>query len=378
MVDVAISVFGYDRFSYRKIESSGTTLDICAANPLLQRYKRDQIYIGVNGRVIRDMALSQAAIQGYHRTIPSGLFPVCAVSIHLPPQLVDANIHPSKLEVRFQSADRLFNTVREGVENALKNFADATYRPAGEETATTSFRDSGSNISYKGFSGSRSEAYRPSGKMPIQSEIAPYLTSGRIHSGNPDLSEFMEPDSEIKVFGLLADTYILCEDKDKGLLIIDQHVAHERVLFEKYRKRQSTISSITLFEPLIFKASSDEIDFLTGISEEFNKFGYYYELFGRDIKITAVPGNMANKDILKEFRAIVELAMEHKRAKTEDIAIVTMSCRNAIKAGDSITRYEAQKLIDDLFLTDNPYTCPHGRPIIYSMTAAEIAKKFKR
>lgn len=185
---------------------------------------------------------------------------------------------------------------------------------------------------------------------------------------------------EFNVIGQLADMYILCGTPGGDLMIIDQHIAHERALYEKYRALASeALPSLTLFEPVVVKFDNEELDFLPSIADDLASFGYNFELFGGgEVKITRAPVDVLKRDIGGEFSEIVHDAMNLRKSALRDRTTLVMSCRNAVKAGDKLDIDTMRHLTDALFKTKNPHTCPHGRPIIYLLPAADLAKKFHR
>ena len=198
----------------------------------------------------------------------------------------------------------------------------------------------------------------------------------------PESNDVLQSDTALffKVIGQLNDMYIVCQSPSGDLVVIDQHVAHERILYEKYlAERMQIIPSITLFEPVVIPVEPEEMEILEEMTDELARFGYTYEAFGpREIKVTRVPVDKLKKDTRKEFMGIVHDAMDNRKSRTQDYTIVTMSCKNAIKAGDPLSLYEMQQLVDRLFTTQNSHTCPHGRPIVFMMPQSELNKKFQR
>jgi DNA mismatch repair protein MutL len=389
MLDTAVKVFGENRLVYSSSSFQSTTINLCVSNPLIQRKRRDSIFIGVNGRVIRDQALIQAVVQGYFRMMPAGSYPMAAVDIRLPPSGVDVNIHPAKLEVRFRSTESLFGHIKISVEDALKKFS-VNYtaqtplpslgfsRAVFSDNKTAYASDNKTAYASGNKTAYASAPVRPAAGVSFPMTDRPERISKTYNPLLPEMTEVQEEQPAVKVLAQLADMYILCETKDGALLIIDQHVAHERVLYEKYRVRQAAIASINLFEPVVIAFSPEETEYLLGKAGDFARFGYFYEIFGSAIKLNAIPVDLLKKDVEREFTGLVQEAMENARSKSEDGTIVSLSCHNAVKAGEELSVWEMEKLVSDLFNTENPYTCPHGRPIVFDMSREELAKKFHR
>jgi DNA mismatch repair protein MutL len=192
-------------------------------------------------------------------------------------------------------------------------------------------------------------------------------------------SDTFEEKDEIKVIGQVFDSVILVE-KDGEVYFIDQHIAHERVLYEKFISNTNNfVTKIKLVEPIIVELSDNDKDIVLNNLNNFLRLGFELEDFGGNfISILSVPTSIVHKNIENEF---VELLNEFNNNKSDnflDSLSLTMACKTAIKAGEKLTDYEMSKIVKDLFETKNPYTCPHGRPIVYKMSKEEIYKKFHR
>lgn len=405
-LDLVKSVFKEDRVMQAEVDAGGIKISVCTTHPEVQKARRDNIYIGVNGRVVKDPALVQAVIQAYHRLIPANAYPASLVDVRVDPSFVDVNIHPTKSEVRFDSenASGIFGLVVKAVKKALEKFTSAVYAEAEEEINQDMVEQPKLTVSKVEMTKQQREdpflKTAPPAANSFTNQIAKESTAAYKASPAVDLTKELEPARafykkedtaravekmlseavEYKVIGQLNNMYIVCQSPRGDLVVIDQHVAHERVLYEKYlAERMNTTPSITLFEPVVVALEDDELDMLQEIEEEMARFGYAYEAFGpKEIKVTRVPVDKLKKDAAAEFSSIVHDAMEHRKSRSADYAVVTMSCRNAVKAGDSLSHYEMQHLVDTLFTVDNYHTCPHGRPIIYTMQSAELDRKFQR
>lgn len=406
MLDVAKYVFNEDKLRYSEcIFDKGTTVNIVVSHPSVQRRRKDSIFIGVNGRVVKDLALVQAVLQAYHRIMPHDCYPMAIVDVRIDPSFLDVNIHPTKSEVRFVDSNIVFHQVKKATEEALSKFTISVYAES-DENEGMEFMEapkpkvSTVNISqedrHNPFAESVvrpqfdltkefttvTERFEPAKLADNYVNFKPLATSAidrRIFSTNKNDYIIESNSNECKALAQLSKVYILCEMADT-LVIIDQHVAHERVLYEKYKNDiLSNTPSITLFEPIIINLQAEEIEFVSDVEKDFGRFGYGYEVFGPEsIKLTRAPVDILKKNVTKEFVSIVHNWMENKKHNSRDAAIITMSCRNAVKAGDKMNIFEMQELVNALFKTVNPHTCPHGRPIIYSISASDLAKKFHR
>ncbi|MDR0453892.1 MAG: DNA mismatch repair endonuclease MutL [Deferribacteraceae bacterium] len=394
ITDLAKSVFNEDQVRLGEARNGSLEIRVCATHPSIQRRRRDSIFIGVNGRVIRDQSLIQAVAQAYHRVMPPNTYPAAVVDIRMDPAELDVNIHPAKLEVRFESPSHLFTYVQNAAQAALAGFTPAVYaKPenissdmqteAREKTATPLFKTNfiPGALAFPiqdSFAHQNRSIYE---ETPDSSSAAtPVKNSGAFMPELENAANLGDTTHEFNVIGQLADMYILCGTPGGDLMIIDQHIAHERALYEKYRALASeALPSLTLFEPVVVKFDNEELDFLPSIADDLASFGYNFELFGGgEVKITRAPVDVLKRDIGGEFSEIVHDAMNLRKSALRDRTTLVMSCRNAVKAGDKLDIDTMRHLTDALFKTKNPHTCPHGRPIIYLLPAADLAKKFHR
>ncbi len=338
-------------------------INCCAGLPNVQRYRKDQIIIGVNGRLIKDNPLTFTIIQAYHRLMPDGKFPAVALNLSLNPKKLDVNIHPSKTNIKFFNSREVSSFVLDGLRDAI-----------GENRLNK--KQDNFDLQYP----MQKKSFQQ--KSNLTFDITENLSSSSAFEPVSDYKlydETKDSPGNFKIIGQLFDTVIVCEVEDE-VLFIDQHIAHERILFEKYKKHGLTdIATIVLVEPILIDLSDEDVIILNENIETVKKFGFDYEMFGKNtIKITSVPTSLINKDIKDEFQKIAGEFYDLKSKKNMDYAIVTMACKTAIKAGEQLTHFEMNKLVKDLFETENPYTCPHGRPIVYKMKKEELFGKFFR
>jgi len=203
------------------------------------------------------------------------------------------------------------------------------------------------------------------------------------YSAGTDAAIVMPQTSEgseaIRVVGQLFNTVIVCEKKGEAFFI-DQHVAHERVLYEKFvQDMEISVPSIVMYEPLLINVTEDEAAIIESSKDVLDKFGYDIEPFGGEsLKISRVPTDVLKRDVEKEVRSILADMIEHRTDSNTDYRALVMSCKSAVKAGDKLEMHEMRRLINDLFQTDNPYTCPHGRPIIFKQDEEWFLRKFGR
>lgn len=424
----AAKVFNGKAFCQGVAEYAGKKVIACATLPSASdRLKRDAIIIGVNGRLIKDTSLVQAVINAYHRLIPDGRFPAAVIDIRISPDIVDANVHPAKLEVRFVNAGEMFSLVSDAVANSFKgkgvntgytgNYIQQGYtinekqnnnehnivNEKQEESKPvfnrensyktfSEYKDSSINLSnnYSQKNGTEESAGikmpQPAYTLSLDEtlEDIPVInteSSEEEINNNTDTLDNRIAGGEFRVVGQVDKTYIIIETPNKEILFIDQHAAHERILFEKIQADNAAKPkpSIVLHDAVEVVMTDEIIENIDRFKVIIESFGYAYKITGIDkLEILRVPYNIIRKNIAKEFTNIaVDLCLTGK-SKQEEAPRAMLSCKSAIKAGDTLTYAEMEYLVTLLFNTNNFGTCPHGRPIIYMMTVQELARKFYR
>lgn len=424
----AAKVFNGKAFCQGVAEYAGKKVIACATLPSASdRLKRDAIIIGVNGRLIKDTSLVQAVINAYHRLIPDGRFPAAVIDIRISPDIVDANVHPAKLEVRFVNAGEMFSLVSDAVANSFKgkgvntgytgNYIQQGYtinekqnnnehnivNEKQEESKPvfnrensyktfSEYKDSSINLSnnYSQKNGTEENSgikmSQPAYTLSLDEtlEDIPVInteSSEEEINNNTDTLDNRIAGGEFRVVGQVDKTYIIIETPNKEILFIDQHAAHERILFEKIQSDNAAKPkpSIVLHDAVEVVMTDEIIENIDRFKVIIESFGYAYKITGIDkLEILRVPYNIIRKNIAKEFTNIaVDLCLTGK-SKQEEAPRAMLSCKSAIKAGDTLTYAEMEYLVTLLFNTNNFGTCPHGRPIIYMMTVQELARKFYR
>lgn len=395
----ASKVFTNKGFYEGNIEYDNTKVKVAATLPAdSDRLKRDGIILGVNGRLIKDASIMQAVIKAYYRLIPDGRYPIVAVDLRINPNEVDANVHPAKLEVRFENQRDIFCIVSDAVEKSFKNkiliskyetknndddmykyFIEENYNSTTKPTEVCEKNieqkaeyifdlsevavDNNINIDRNNFAEiNKKENFENSNIATINNEN---VTKSKI---------------EFKIIGQIANSFIVCETLDNQILFIDQHAAHERILFEKEQKKaQVEKTTIVLHNPIELNLTDEQYDCLLDNKDVIESYGYSIDLLDKEkIYLTRIPYNVVRKDVEKIFVKILSELYVSGKSKTEDAPRALFSCKSAIKAGDKLSEYEMNYLLELLFQTDNYGTCPHGRPLIYSMSVGELARKFLR
>lgn len=327
--------------------------------PVYQRGRKDMIFTGINGRVVKDFGIIQAVVQGYFRILPQDKFPAGVVFIEISPENVDVNIHPTKQQVKILEDKSVFSSISKAISSGLRK------QTLGRDNGGVEQNSSDDNIF-----GQFNSSYVKDSALGYAFDISQVLET-------KSTSEAY--DTNFKIIGQAFNSIVIVEIENE-LYFIDQHIAHERVLYEKYRKNaQKEIVSVRLVEPIAIEMEERDKEILLKNSDILSNLGFDVDDFGNNLlSVSRVPGGVIHKNIKSEIFSILEDFYKNKSENFLDSASLTMSCKNAIKAGDVLTDFEMRKVVKDLLDSENPYTCPHGRPIIFKMTKEELFKKYNR
>lgn len=354
MKDRFIECFGLKDVSYLVDKKDNIELECILTLPGVQRNRKDMIFVGLNNRVIKDFSVMQALIQGYYRKLPQNKYPAAVLSLKVKPEMVDVNVHPTKMNVKFFDDREIFSTVSRAVSNHL---------------GSLKLNESKENYSY--------DISDDSIKYVVEEKRTVYS----VNIDNLFETEEIQNESvnEFKIIGQIFDSVILVEI-DSEVYFIDQHIAHERVLYEKFiSEAEKTSIKIKLVEPVVIEVLEEDKEIIIKNIKNFEKIGFDLEDFGGNfVSVLSVPTSIVHKNIENEFMELINEFHKNKNENLLDSLSITMACKTAIKAGEKLTDYEMKKVVSELFQTKNPFTCPHGRPIIYKMSKEEIFKKFHR
>ena len=408
-------VFLEGEFSKENVVVKVVTTDIEHSN----RLRRDNITIGVNGRVITDKSLIQAVCQAYYRIIPDGNSPIAVIDIRLNPTEMDANVHPAKSEVRFKESKLIYYAVLEAVKSAINKstfFSTAHQAMSNNNTAGMNSNNTAGRYD-NNFSNQQNRrddtvqrfdkytnsptlsdhykstktAYSQSNDFNVQNtsisepELSSSYETSNYGATEPDSnslyfdSVMINHDDNYKIIGQLFNTFILIE-REGELIFIDQHIAHERLLYEKKMvDADHNKSSIVLHIPIKVKLDEDIIAMIADDITSVTSLGYVINcITDTEIEILEIPIASARLDISKVFRESVEEIFSKGASKHKDNRLISKSCRSAIMAGDILSIEEIRYLVDEIIRCKNNQTCPHGRPIIFKMSLAELSRKFGR
>ncbi len=410
-----------DKLVEVRAEANGLQVTGFVSNPQEQRSSRDAQYLFVNRRFVRDQLIGRALSEAYRSMMPSGTYPAAVLFIEAPASEVDVNVHPAKTEVRFLHEGAVLAFVRDSVADALRATRPITQvprvtRPTERESEAASghqhtaqpivprepdparkeidsrFATSRSPIAVDDDRKATEEPRAASrftaqsGEPNIESCAATPIDSMRFDGDTRPVEPVSLPGfgHGIKPLGQIRDSYIVATDEE-GLLLVDQHVAHERVLFEQYR--DDRLAHAAGLQPLLIPVTLDltpaEIEAFGVVQGELEKMGIEtMQLSGRTVAITTTPAGLGSANVLSVVREVLAVVERERRSSTlervRDGIAAELACKAAIKVNMPLTNEKMQWLIDELMKTQNPMTCPHGRPIIMRMGLRDIERGFKR
>jgi DNA mismatch repair protein MutL len=352
--------------------------------PGVSRSTRAQQIVFLNGRAVENSMMNFALREGYHTALMKGQYPVTFLFIEMDPADVDVNVHPAKREVRFRDGP----AVRDAVVQAVRTSIDSG-RPAWSQTFSTPAPAAPQIAPPPPLA----SAIEPATLIPEREQIALRHDWSALPITPPSFPEPARPaqhdtaaprDEDFRILGVLGKLYVLMENAD-GLVLVDQHAAHERILFEELRRRmeEQGVPAQRLLMPLTIEVSPRDADWLAQNSATLHKMGLGIEPFGdRTFKIDTLPQFIRAADPLQLVRDIIdelrEVSVHASRLRLGEDVIATTVCRHAVKANDYLREPELVRLIQDLLRCELPYCCPHGRPTMIQISYGELERKFGR
>jgi len=401
--DRIFQVFGKDLLDQlveheKSFGRSGVKVHLFTSRPQVQKYNRNSMFFFNNRRLVRDKIILHAISEAYRNILPSGTFPVVIMFVTIPFEDVDVNVHPAKTEVRFKHQSFVHDAIRDSILSGLT--ADKTIVSMMTDTVPLSpfavpspqprIPDSWSSddpIARESF------ALQPGMKLPGEEPIPLALnfrTAGSTSDGCEEILElpaypdFDRVKHEVRPLGQLRDSFIVATDSS-GLIVIDQHVAHERVLFEAYlrQKLAGKLEIQRLLMPIVLQLPPRQLVILDSIVAELARNGFEVEPFGpKTIAVKTAPAVLKTAVVEK---LLIEL-LDGLERETQVVNIdalkkkiaATVSCHAAIKINMPLDDTKMRWLVGELMKTDVPTVCPHGRPIILRYDLREIQKAFKR
>ena len=353
-------------------EEEGIKLTGYISPTALTRSNRKDITFFVNGRWVQDTPLTTALIQAYHTLLMVGRYPMGAAFVEIAPEEVDVNVHPAKAEVRFRNQDRVFGFVQRAIRRGLLAYAPVpTVAPSLWGGRPESSQQVGIDWSI-----AHDEQLTADGRPQTALNAAPSSVAGGSSQTNGRVPL-------LRLIGQIGATYLVAEGPD-GLYLIDQHAAHERVLFEKLMAQHDMkkIPSQSLLTPVVVQLPPASAKLLIGQLSVLTHFGFDVEDFGSNsFRMRAVPNLFAGSDPSAALRAIVEDFEEDEAPLQNEIEkkLAARVCkRMAVKGGQTLSPDEQRALLTDLENCDSPRTCPHGRPTMIHLSVDMLERQFGR
>lgn len=378
-------------------EHDGIRLEGVISSHTYGRYDRSAIFFLVNKRWVKNHNLGKALLKGYANVLPPDKYPLACVHITLDPAHVDINIHPRKEEVQFLHPRITEHAITNAVKSALENHLSTQLNKKVQFHSAPSWQTRPASHSFSRlpdtFNQSPTvESIAPTPYAASSLVVSPVMQSAFIQPQHidetgfqtqaiPEVTEYVD----IQIVGQLHKTYILIEEKD-GLFMIDQHAAHERILYEQFSTHFEDVATIALLFPSIINLSEHEMSLLMAHQQLFANNCITLEQLGfNQITITAIPVHLKEINMEELVHQTIGWIEENKKSdpelfykKVNEKLHAQMACKAAVKAGDILTLTQMHQLITDLQKVNNRFTCPHGRPTGWNISLYEIEKKFKR
>jgi DNA mismatch repair protein MutL len=345
------------------------------SSPSLHRSNRQYLTFFVNRRWVQDRSLSYAASEAYHTLLPTGRYPIVVLNVNLDPAEVDVNVHPTKREVRFRRGNEVFAAVQKAVRRVLAESSPlptvaSRLQTAGSPSAAPSVWGQPRRLT--GVGGER----RPLGQLAL--EVQRTAEDALATPVTPQLRPRLPM---LRVLGQLGQTYIIAEGPG-GMYLIDQHTAHERVLYERFtaERARKAVASQQLLTPLTLELTPRQQAAMAEHLEALTELGFEIEPFGGETYLLReVPAALERGDIGQAVAEILdELAEEGSGEAREEKALISVICHSAVRAGQTLSMEEMRDLVRQLEETSLPHTCPHGRPTMIHLSAEQLAREFGR
>lgn len=345
--------------------------------PEINRSSRGFITLFVNGRYIRNNSVIKTILEAYHTYLPIGRYPVVVLNIETDPSIIDVNVHPTKMDIKFSKQEELKELLLKTISDALLKLVLVPEIKSEEKVI--------SNINEITTIDKDLDFKEKTVISPKYEEISFDFNTNEeeILYKIENQTEKKETVNKITSVGIIKNTYIIGEN-DEGMYIIDQHAAQERINYELYKKKLGEDSKeITdVLVPIKLEFTSSEFLELKEKQDIINRVGIFFEEFGQNsVIIRKHPRWLNPKFTTDQIRKILEIIIsenDFSKEKFNEKVAITLACKMSIKANDYISLEEADKLLETLLKCENPYTCPHGRPTIINYSYYELEKLFKR
>jgi DNA mismatch repair protein MutL len=388
------------------------------SKPEIQKLNRNSIYIFVNGRLIRDRLVQHAITEAYRNVIPPTVFPVVLLFLEMPTEEVDVNVHPSKTEVRFRQQTFLHDFIRDSIRAALMKArpvpqfvseirahptASPSLTPGAHATAdgVAPWQNLDATAAPGGFTlrapepPAISQRFQFDGGIAVEAnaavslariaEVIPDNGCSPAFAEEPDVLSQLAPSlATLKPLGQIRESFILAVNHE-GLWIIDQHVAHERVLFEKVLKQRAVqaVESQRLLMPLLLELTPAQLAVFAEISDELARNGFEAEPFGtRSVAVKVAPAGIDAAQVEHMLHELFEqLSREDQKLNLDALRTriaASIACHAAIKVNMPLDQNKMEWLLSELAKTEFPISCPHGRPVVLRYSMKDIQRAFKR
>lgn len=372
-------------------KSESVRLSAYVSNPSLTRATRALQVFFVNSRCVRAKILIRALDDAYRGVLPTGRWPVAFAFIELPPELVDVNVHPAKAEVKFARDWEIHSAIVKAIQPAITSIAAApSASSAHPDHPAPAFAQQRGFIQMQDLVARPpidTAAFREALRARIEASQAPTAVPEQqtesLTQPIPSPAR-LPPMRAVQVIGQARNLYIIAQNED-GILIIDQHAAHERVLYEKLMGEAETGATEVqrLVIPFTLSLGHREAAIAAHKLDDLRAIGFDLEPFGPgSFVVRAVPARIANKnyhEILRDaIDEMAEMSVARRLVVPHEQLLVTMACKMAIKSGDPLSREEQVALVRELLETNSPLTCPHGRPVITTLGYGDLDKRFGR
>ena len=400
--DLRGSALAEELLEVRDEEMGGIRLRGFIGKPGVSRSSRAQQLVFINGRAVENSTVSFALSEGYHTALMKGQYPVTFLFLDMDPAAVDVNVHPAKREVRFRAPGEVRELLVERVRLAIEGGRDrwsANFRVPAEVAKVEgeiSSAGGAAEAPEQGMGGAGpGKAEETAPLIPVHEQVAlrqdwgefpVQAAEGLRNPGVEGARRAPAPRAEgdFRILGVLGRLYILMENGE-GLVLVDQHAAHERVLFEELRRRMEAkgVPAQRLLMPVTLQLAPRDSDWVGQNVETLQKMGIGIEAFGPGTwMIDALPQFLKGSDPGPLFREIIDELRQasgsSSRLRLGEDVIATTVCRHAVKAHDVLREPEMVRLIQDLLRCELPYCCPHGRPTMIQISYGELERKFGR
>lgn len=373
-------------------DQDGISLEGYVGKPSVLKSNRNWQTCIVNHRIVHNPLMFKAIDNAYHAMLPKSGYPFAMLHLHVDPATIDVNVHPAKTEIKFSDEQAVYRAIYHSIVTALvaqekpeaiaKTIGDAVgavpeggpqWEKATSQSATRTAPLSGEPLADGSSLFSQALAQHGQGGPSEATSVVSEASAPKI---------VFDGDDDVFIpLGEVADCFIIAK-KGQDLYIVDQHAAHERIRYDTFCKRVERMPSQQLLTPEFVEVDNEDMTLLLERQDVFNDLGYTYSEAGpTTLRVEEVPCDLQTSDIADSLKDICLLLHDQKepdKAMVRHRSLAYLSCHGAVKAGDSLNIRQMKQLLDDLFHTEKPYVCPHGRPTIIRFTPKELAHLFKR